>query len=432
MWLSIGVCVAWGLSAGPAGAGIYISADARRDEQRLGEYRLDRIRLERGTLQVVLNPNAPASPEKQAYATLAAALEAKERAGGLTEVERADLGGIYLRLGRDPLDAVRVLSAGGSSNFLVLCNLAVANHEVAVKYQDVNRMKEAELIERRALNAWPATWSDWSYERWYISRRAECLHLKLLESRFAEMRAEAGRPQLWQTPDPIFPAFKMVGPGGTYEAGRTSLTELDALPPDAPWLVRELMMTYPADPRIYWLFGELLNAGGRVEDALQVLDDLLNVYQLSNVQAVRSHRRVLSERANLLRDLRATNLFRRDDGAALPPVQIENLLWALAPPPAMSVPIAGPAALQASKWATAGALEQLAREERLGADIPPANIRVETPAPPADSRSSGLPDWRVFAVGFGAGALFMLIVGLQRNEWKRRKEAASARMKSAG
>ena len=39
---------------------------------------------------------------------------------------------------------------------------------------------------------------------------------------------------------------------------------LDRLPPDAPWVVRNLVWTFPYDDRLYWLFGELLNSRAEV------------------------------------------------------------------------------------------------------------------------------------------------------------------------
>ena len=209
-------------------------------------------------------------------------------------MDRADLGGIYLRFGR-PRDAVRILSAGNSSNFLVLCNLAVANHELAVQDLDSNRLEEAYLTQRRALAAWPPVWEPWSQEQWYFYRRVERLQLHLLELRFREMRLAEGKQTLFKTTDDLFPGFKAVGTGRGYQAGCVTMTALDALPPDAPWLVRELMMAYPTDARLYWLFGETLNSVGRVEDALQVLDDLVNVNQLSSIDEIVRHRRVLFE-----------------------------------------------------------------------------------------------------------------------------------------
>jgi tetratricopeptide (TPR) repeat protein len=434
--VGIAVLGAWLAAAPSVRAGIYISSEVRRFD-----YQLNRIKLLRSFLQSLALPSRPDDKERAKVVELFNALEAKEKADTLTEVDRADLGGFYLRFG-DPRSAERVLSSGNSRHFLVLCNLAVANHELAVQEQNINRMQEAIRLQKEALKAWPDVWSEWSTEQWFTYRRVERLQLTLLEQRFLEMRGSDGRTQGWQTVDDLFPGFKLVGPSGEYKAGSVDLAELDRLPPDAPWLVRELMMAYPTDARLYWLFGEILNTVGRVEDALQVLDDLVNVNQLSSVRDLREHRRVLLERANLIRDLRDTALFHVDDVDAWlaqtrqdrqqpleKAVTLENILWALAPPCPMSVPCAGPAATEAGWSATAAAIEKLQREELFGRPVdspppPPVN-------PPQETRSE-LPDWRVLGVGFGAGAVVTVLVGLQWNEWKRRRQAAPSTRQTVG
>ena len=425
----IAVMVAWLTGPWFAHAGVYISSETRANDYRLGP-----IKLLRGTLQSLALPARPNDSERQLYEKLKAELEAKEKAGSLTEVDRADLGGLYVRFGR-PREAVRVLSAGSSSQFLVLCNLAVANHDLAVQDLNVNLLEEAILAQRKALANWPATWTPWSDEQAYLYRRVEKLELRLLELRFRELRLAEGRQPVWQTVDDLFPGFKMTGSGGTYEAGRTAPASFDALPPDAPWLVRELMMAYPTDPRLYWLFGEILNSCGRAEDAQQVLDDLVNVNQLSNVRELVAHRRVLVEQAGLIRELRPTQLFHVDGQQGVTTLAVEQLFWSLAPRVGPGTPVGGPAMAEASWWATAGTVEELQRQERLGR--PPALPELPAAADPAPSAgpaapASALPDWRTLAVGFGVGVAVTIAVGLQRVEWKRRRQAAVARKQAVG
>jgi tetratricopeptide (TPR) repeat protein len=426
--VGIAVLIAWLTAAPAARAGIYISS-----ETILNEYRLNPIRALRSTLRSTALPARPGDSERAKYDAALASLEAKDQTGTLSDIDRADLGGLYLRFGR-PRDAVRVLTAGNSGNFLVLCNLAVANHQLALQELDVNRLEEAFLTQRRALAAWPPFWDAWSHEQWYNHRRAEKLQLRLLELRYREMRLGEGKQPVFQTVDDLFPGFKTVGASGAYEAGTVTLSSLDALPPDAPWLVRELMMAYPSDARIYWLFGETLNSIGRVEDALQVLDDLVNVDQLSNIRELVAHRRVLFERASLLRDLRRTDMFRPEldehflrvmasGPAGQSPLTPEDLLWALAPRSAFAVPVAGPVATEAAWRASVSALDVLRRQERLGRPDPPPDLPSSPPAA-ASAATSALPDWRVLATGFGAGVVATVLFSLQRAEWKRRRQAA--------
>ncbi len=419
----LGVCL-WAAPS-PVRAGVYISA-----ETRLNDFRLGPIKLLRGTLQSLALPARPNDSERAKYERLLKDLEAKDAAHTLTDIDRADLGGLYIRF-RRPRDAARVLSSGQSNQFLVLCNLAVAEHDLAMQDQDVNRLEEAILTQRHALAAWPDVWTGWSDEQWYFYRRVEKLQLRLLELRFREMRIADGKPVVWQSVDDLFPGFRMTGPGGEYEAGRVAPAAFDALPPDAPWLVRELLMAYPTDPRLYWLFGEILNSCGRVEDAREVLDDLVNVNQLSNIRELVAHRRVLLERATLVRDLRTTPMFQLDaQRNAVPPSVQENLLWALAPRGGPAVPVGGVLASEAAWWATADALEVLQREERLCRPNTAGDLVAPAPAPPPIAvapPASPLPEWRTLAVGFAAGVVVAVVFGLQRTEWKRRRQATVAR-----
>ncbi len=268
------------------------------------------------------------------------------------------------------------------------------------------------------------------------------------------MRQSDGKLPVWQTVDDLFPGFRLVGPGGGYEAGRVALKSLDAVPQDALRLVRELMLAYPNDPRLYWLFGELLNAGGRVEDALKVFSELVDANQASNVRELVAHRRVVLERAALLGELRNTPVFRNEagglalaapgDGTAagprrllVTPVDQETLLWALAPRGASPVPVVGPAATEAAWWATIAALEELQREERLGRPVTGADATlvadVPAPARPSPPATAGaLPDWRALAVGFAVGVVVTVIAGLQRSVWKQRRQAAVRRRHPVG
>lgn len=418
--LGVAILAAW-LAVPSARAGIYISSESRP----VDEYRLNKIKGLRAILFSLALPAKPKDSDRPGYLAWVAALEAKQKANALTDVDRADLGGLYLRFGR-PRDAVQVLTAGHSRQFLVLCNLAVAYHQLAVQDMDLNRFSEAVLTQKRALAAWPDTWAGWDDSQWYVYRRVERLQLRLLEQRYAEARQSDGKAPMWQTVDDLFPGFKMVGPSGEYEAGRTTLASLDALPPDAPWLVRELVMAYPADARLYWLFGEILNTVGRVEDAFTVCDELVSGNQLSNVRLLFAHRRVLWERDRLLKDLRASSpLFTAEKSTGLTPLAQENFFWSVAPRGLFSVPVAGPLADEAARAAASSTVQHLLRQERFGRpEKEPDFPQAVTPA--ADPPAMKIPDWRVLATGFAAGVVVTVLVGLQRSEWKRRRQLARA------
>lgn len=414
-WIAI-LMLGAGLATTPVRAGVYISAEVRPDLMDLHQ-----IKLLRGTLQSVALPPKGTDAEKHRYLKVVSELESREKAGQLTALDRADLGGCYLRLDR-PREALRALTAGDGNHFLVLCNLAVTYHTLAVLDQDVNRLEEAILTQRKALKAWPASWLGLTREQLAFYRRVERLQLRLLEARFREQKKNDGKTLAWQAVDDIFPGVRFVGPSGEYEAGSIALAVVDELPPDAPWLVRELMMAYPTDIRLYWLFAELLNARGQVEDALEITNDLVNANQASGVRELMAHRRVLKERADLLRDLRASALFQTE---ALPPLTVANLFWSLAP--RAPLPGAGAAAAEAGWWATTAAIEELQRQERIGrkVEVAPPDLPTADAAPGGPpSRGAWLPDWRPLVVGFVAGAVVALVARLQWREWQRGRQPA--------
>jgi tetratricopeptide (TPR) repeat protein len=408
-----GLAAAWAAAA-PARAGVYISWEALPDARDLTAIRS--IRLE---FQSVANP-AGKGEKRAEYARRAAALEARAGDASFSPIDRADLGGCYVRLGRYA-DAVRVLEAGDTGHFLVLTNLAAA-------YQNEGLLDRAVLAQRRALANWPPVWSPWTDAQWYFYRRVEHADLALLEARRLEERQAGGRPAAAQGPDPVFPGVRFTGPGAEYVAGRIALDMLDRLPPDAPWLVRNLLWSLPNDDRLYWLFGELLNSRGQVEDAYAVLDELVFARQWSNVRELVRHRLVLKERAEELRALRQTAMFRNP---ALSPLAHEDLLWALAPRPPLAVPVAGPCAAEAAWWATAAYLELAQREEMAGrkpeeavtaAALPEPTAPAPEPAPAASA--AGLPNWKHITAGFVAGLVVATLARLQWNEWRRRQPTA--------
>src|SRR4051794_9338863 len=92
--IGIAVLAAW-LAVAPARAGIYISS-----ETRLDDFELNKIKGTRGTLQALALPAKADDSDRPKYVKVLAGLEAKEKANTLTEVDRADLGGLYLRFGR--------------------------------------------------------------------------------------------------------------------------------------------------------------------------------------------------------------------------------------------------------------------------------------------------------------------------------------------
>ena len=59
--------------------------------------------------------------------------------------------------------------------------------------------------------------------------------------------------------DNLFPRVRFVGPSGEYEPGLLAADQWTNLPADALTIVSQLVLWYPHDNRLYWLFAELLN-----------------------------------------------------------------------------------------------------------------------------------------------------------------------------
>ena len=411
----LAVLAACAACVSPARAGVYISSESLPQVTPLnGE---NGIRSWRLNLQSVANPrkNAPDSYRSK-YLQVAAGLESRARDGTATVLDRADLGGCYLRLGR-PDDAVRVLRDAGDDNFLVLTNLAVA-------YQSIGLLGRAVLAQKQALDRWPAVWAGWTPEQWYVNRRVESYYYALLLARSREAVPADGRPAPVQTMDALFPGVRYVGPGGDYAAGRIDPALLDRLPPDAPWIVRNLLWSLPFDDRLYWQLGELLNSRGEVENALTVFNDLVSAREWSNVRELMRHRQVLRERAAELEALRRSPLVRNNP---LTPLLQENLFWSLTPRGSPGVPVGGALAHEAAWWAAAGYFEILQGEERLGRPLEAADVAAAPSAPdtPPTPPPAWLPDWRQLGVGFVSGAVVAALAALQWGEWRRRRQAAA-------
>jgi tetratricopeptide (TPR) repeat protein len=350
-------------------------------------------------------------------------LEAKKRAGSLSPEERINLGACLIRLGRlDPAigvleEALRVVPADADCRFLILANLASAYQERA------DLLPRAIATQTMALKAWPRLWAGWGSEEWNWYRRAETYALKLMQLRQNEWRNAAGRPVTYQTVDALFPGVRFVGPGGHYEAGTIDFDMWNQLPRDADALVRQLVLWQPSDDRLFWLYGELLNAAGDVEFAFQVLKELVDARRQGG-RELYEHRRVLRA---------AQEPFKTLLGSANEPGKLrkltvqEALLWSVAPRGQLTAPGIG-AVAQEMGWAAAHT-----RAGQLDGEVP-----ISSPAAPESSASppapSGwVPDWRGMGVSFVAGVVVALLGALQWQQWRRRRQpAADSRPEAVG
>ncbi len=389
----VAVLAAW-LGAGlPAQAGVYHTG------QQIGLPALAQLRLAVGQLRAIRPvQGVPPNALRSQFERRAAELEAQEKAGWLSTLDRVDLGACYIRMGRDQ-DAIRVLEAGDRKHFMVLANLATA-------YDGIGQLDRAVAYQRQALDAWPPVWAGWTQAQLQHYRHVDRYYLTLLELRRREQLRAGGRPAPVTTVDELFPKVRFVGPSGEYEAGALAQASRDEVPVDATLIVLQLVVWLPFDDRLYWLLGELLNASGNVGLAYDVFDEL--------VYARRMGARELARHRQVLRDAVQAYKAWGEPGTQL------ALLSALAPP-------------------AAGGLTQAAApfaaqfKPQLPAVGPALGPGADTnPAAPPQPPPNWLPDWRPLAVGFGAGVVVALLGALQWREWRRKRVAPAPARVAAG
>jgi hypothetical protein len=284
------------------------------------------------------------------------ALEKRE----LTVQDRVNLSAAYIRLGRHgkAIELLKTVLEDGPQQvkedarewFLLLANMAAA-------YNDGNfdLLPRAIYYQDRAIKAAPAKppVPEWSQEQWDHFRIAERYYLRLLQLR----RGEGAKAANWKTLDALFDKVAFVGPTGEYEPGKLSAENLHELPRDAMPIVVQLLNWLPNDARLYWLYAELLNGEGRINEAYEVLHDLSFARGVSSL--VRQHRQILKE--------------------------------ALVPEKNPDVEIAG------------------------------AVAPAPGPKTADDKPGKGLPDWRTLGTGFLAGVLVALFGSVQFYLWRRRR-----------
>ena len=236
------------LFATPVKAGVYYSGD--EPNPLPAQWR--GFLLDLRALRLAANPNAggfkSATPLRDSYLAAALKLEAKAKEGALTADEAADLGAIHIRLGQTE-SALRVLrdaSRKHQSHFRLTANLGAAWHQSG----DLERA-EATLSE--AVELAPKE-----------HRRAEQLHLKLVQLRRKEKSADAL--------DDLF--------GLKFQPGETA-----KLPDDALAVAQQLCLWLPTDARLLWQLGEVANTLGDVRTAATLLDACVTDFGIKSEDA---------------------------------------------------------------------------------------------------------------------------------------------------
>jgi hypothetical protein len=342
------------------------------------------------------------------YLRQARALEEVKANGVFSTEDLLNLSACYIRLRIEDAgggkqrdlwrEAVRLLNNSSDRNhFLVQANLASA-------YFLQGDLDLAIRCQQRALDGWQDVCAPFGRLVWY--RRCEKTFLRLLENRREE--AAPGRRNVGQIDiDPIFPGLRLVGPGpkGEYQAGGLASSVNDRIPADAYETMLQLVLWYPQDMRLYWLLGELLNAGGQVPVAYEILEELnknIQVFKDLNV-----HFRVLRSAAEIFKQLKLETL----PGQAMLAGFFNFIPNGGLTPPGIGV---------AAQGVGVAALAEMARlqEQQPG---PPPGVMGDADGQPNAAGPTMPFNWRHVAVSFGFGFLVAALIGFQWQEWRRRR-----------
>jgi Flp pilus assembly protein TadD len=191
-------------------------------------------------LRALALPQAAATPMHDTYADALLKLEAAARTGPLPADRAADLGALYVRLGK-PEKAVEVLRTArrqSPDHFRLAANLGTA-------WQLAGDLEQAAAALDDAFQLAPRKWSPF-----------EAAHLKLVRLRLKEGRAAKDAA----TPDALF----------------------DRPDPQAAALVQQLALWLPADGRLLWHLGEIAHATGDVRTAANILDGCVTEFGMKS------------------------------------------------------------------------------------------------------------------------------------------------------
>jgi hypothetical protein len=242
-----------------AGAGLYYSGETQ--EELPAQWR--GFLLDHRALRLVASP-APtggvAALLREQYQDAAKKLEDALRVRALSADEAADLGGLYVRLGKaaKAVDVLRAAQRQHPEHFRIAANLGTA-------WQAQGELGEAAAVLQEAVRLAPPK-----------LRSCEEYHLKLVRLRQKEKKNTS-------TLDDLF--------GITYSGnpGKQPLPERQKLPADAAAMAQQLALWLPADGRLLWQLGELANGYGDVRTAANILDGCVTELGMAAPQ-LRQHR----------------------------------------------------------------------------------------------------------------------------------------------
>ena len=287
------------LFLGPSGqAGIYLPSDPNPFPAPSG---FSQIRLSVGEYRSLLAGKDPALgiPEKGSLREqiLNRTAELEARLDTLkTPAEMLEITGCWLRtgLGSKVIEYLgkKRITGDDADSVLLLSHLAMA------QAQDPALLPRAISTQEDVLERWPETIKDWKYPKWRHFRRAEAALLALWRARHRENLASGGAPVPVKLDSVL--GLDTLEARDNFKPGKPPKSAWDRLDPEAESLVVQLILWLPADSRLYWAFGEVLNAKGDTASAFKIMTELVEARQMSGVDPLFKHRAALSREVGQL------------------------------------------------------------------------------------------------------------------------------------
>ena len=276
----------------PCRAGVYLAGDPNPFPAPSG---FSQVRLIVGEYRALLAGYDPSLgvPEKGSLREqlLAKATELNAKAGSLSSsAEMLELTGCWLRTGQAPrvieFLGKKRLTGNDADSILLLSHLAMAQaHDPAL-------LPRAIATQEDLLDRWPDTIKDWNYPKWHHFRKSEVALLSLWRARHRENITAGGMAVPVQM-DSILGLETLVAKD-SFKPGKPPKAAWDRIGPELESLVVQLLLWLPADSRLYWAYGELLNAKGDQASAFKIMTELVEARQMSGVETLFRHRAVLA------------------------------------------------------------------------------------------------------------------------------------------
>jgi hypothetical protein len=297
------------LSSSTVHAGLYYSGEQYAElPSRLRGFLIDHRALR--AIAFERPGNLPASALRDDYLAAVERLEKLKKTRALTADETADLGALYVRLGK-PDKAVAVLLPAVRKNpehFRLTANLGTALQLTGELERAAEYLAEAVQLAPEKL------------------KEAEKAHLALVRLRLKEGRAA-------NTPTAVDDLFGVKYDG---EPGKMADAERKKLPENAVAIVQQLALWLPADGRLLWQVGELANAYGDVRMAAAIFEGCVSEFALNSTelrqrrQSLRAAVEELTKKPELdqhkitLKGKSARPLVKAFDESTLPPVKADQ------------------------------------------------------------------------------------------------------------